>query len=151
MHLLIINTDKSYSENLKYSLETMGHELDISCDQASGEELFQASKHEMVLIGHEPGQIDSLGLLKKFRAINPDLRVVISWPQADVRFVCEAVHERVFDFFTEKIDFRFLILLLDETEQRIKVESERKEQHSRLAMGYARLKQAYNDLQERLK
>ncbi|MBF0545302.1 MAG: hypothetical protein HQM08_12760 [Candidatus Riflebacteria bacterium] len=150
MRLLIINSDKNYVGTLKEWLETMGNEIDVAHDQASAEELYKGTKHEILVIGHEPDSIDSIELLQKFRAINPDLKVIISAPEADLSFASIAIHKRAYDFFPTKVDFRDILVIIEEIEQKTKIENVRKEQFTKLAIAYARLKQAYDDLQTRL-
>ncbi|MBF0546276.1 MAG: hypothetical protein HQM08_17665 [Candidatus Riflebacteria bacterium] len=147
MRLLIINTNKDYVGTLKEWLETMGNQIDVAYDQTSAEALFKENKHEMLYIGHEPGSIDSIELLQKFRTINPELKVIISAPKADLEFASLAIHKRAYDFFPSKIDFREILVIIEEIEQKTKIENERKEQLAKLAIAYARLKQAYDDLQ----
>ncbi|MBF0500338.1 MAG: response regulator [Candidatus Riflebacteria bacterium] len=161
MRVLIVHQDEEFRNTLKYSFDGIGYEADATGDQGQAVLLYRTNKHEIVFSGHNPPDLDALMLLKTLRSEYPDARVVISNPQADLNQICAAIHLHVFDFFPKKIEFRQLLVLaeeIQEAQQRLPAPSTdavaadnsqmiaREEQHSRLVLEYARLKQAYEDL-----
>ncbi|MFZ2958686.1 MAG: hypothetical protein WA705_17490 [Candidatus Ozemobacteraceae bacterium] len=166
MRILIVHPDEEYHSTLKYSFENLGHQADSTGDQVQAMSLFRSQNHEFVFSGHNPPALDALILLKTLKKESQNVKLVISAPQADLNFVCEAIHQRVYDFFLEKVEFRQLLMIVEEIEEsRNRREAartseayhdagamgNREEQHSRLALEYARLKQAYEDLRASVK
>lgn len=163
MRVLIVHTDSDYRNSMKYSLDNLGYPSDIAVDQASAMAAFNQHHHEFVFVGHHPPELDGMILTRSLRENSPSTKVVLMTTSADLNFACAACHAHVFDFFPKKVEFRQLLLLIEEVAEELartqsqaagfspedqKKMLEREEQHSRLALEYAKLKQAYEDLRE---
>jgi len=163
MRVLIVHPESDYRNSLKYSLDNLGYPTDAAQDQSSAMASFSEHRHDFVFIGHQPPDLDGLILTRSVRENQPGTKVVLVAPSADLNLACAAIHHHVFDFFHKKVEFRQLLLLVEEVaEEQARNQSRaagfspedqekmlaREEQHSRLALEYAKLKQAYEDLRE---
>ena len=109
-HVLIVDDQRTFSRLLRSALEMIGQGLLVSEAQSGEEGILEASRTRVDLLVADfrlPG-INGVELIKKFRVINPDGKVIMVSGVAEP-WLLKQINEVSFDafFFETDPDWRF--------------------------------------------
>ena len=148
MKILLCGHRTEYLAMLAASLK----DLEYDCLQTSSAETaaatLTAARFDVLVVCHAPGHIDAIEVLAQTRASSPRTRVLMAASEPTLELVCTALNLHAWAFFPREIELPDLLSALAEIETETADFRKREEQHSRLALEFARLKQAYDDLRD---
>lgn len=81
--ILVVDDSSLARRTLKQILEGAGYQVEEAPDGAQALERYFLNPHQLVLLDMVMEQMDGLEVLRKFRELNPDVRVIIA--TADVQ------------------------------------------------------------------
>lgn len=151
MNILLIDDDSDCLEDLVSALEPAGHRCDKYNHPVKALEMYGCHPYDVVITDMKMPVMNGIEVLKKVREINPGARVIINTGYGDVETAILAVNHGAFAFFGKPIDLNELMAVLEKIEGENDRRIKNLEEHARLALEYARLKQAYEDLQKLIK
>lgn len=150
LQILLVSPDPAEYEHLRESLIQLGNR----CEPAVGYEYavpaWQQHRHDIV-IAECPvaGTADGWEQLLALPQAQPGMRLFIFLAKPKVAQLCNFANLGVSGLFLKPVDFRSLVVRLEQVREQLVNAREAEAQHARLAMGYAKLKQAYDDLAAR--
>ncbi len=149
LKIMILHENPEFLSFLGASLRDMGMDCIPVQDKNDALSSFSSSSPNLVLIGQLSRSGDALDVLKAFREVRSDVPIVLASPQLDTGTACEAVSLGVRALLPRDPELRDILVIADEEEKKAMEEVSLKEQHSRLAFEYARLKLAFDDLRRK--
>lgn len=150
MRVLLVDNPPESLEMIRETLTNLEFECVVASPSSDVVALMQERPVDVVFLGHFPPELDGLRLLQDVRKAFPALAVVIHSPRIDIQMACAAVQEKVFALFPETLDLGGFIRILETWARESAEAKERENQHARLALEFAKLKTAYNDLRRGL-
>lgn len=151
MNILLIDDDADCLEDLVSALEPAGHRCSNYTLPAKAVEEYARTQYDVIVTDMKMPLMNGIEVLKRVRSLNTEARVIIMTGYGDVETAIAAVNNGAYAFFGKPIDLGELMGVLEKIEDEIGRQKKKMEEHARLALEYARLKQAYNDLQRLLK
>jgi len=151
MRILLVDDDANCLEDLVSVLEPAGHQCHSYTVPEKALASYEKDSYDVVITDMKMPGISGIEVLKRVRALNPGARVIINTGYRDVETAISAVNNGAYAFFGKPIDLNDLMETLERIDREINHTQRDKLEHARLAMEYARLKQAYEDLQKLLK
>lgn len=148
MKILLLDDDIDCLDGLATALEPSGHMCDSFTVPEKALDAYQQNQYDVVITDMKMPGMNGIEVLKKIRSLNPEARVIIVTGYGDVETAIAAVNNKAYAFFGKPIDINDLMETLTKIESEISGQTKAKIEHARLAMEYARLKQAYEDLQK---
>ncbi|NLI12467.1 MAG: response regulator [Peptococcaceae bacterium] len=151
MNILLIDDDADCLDGLATVLEPAGHQCDLFTVPEQALEAYQQKQFDVVVTDMKMPGLSGIDVLKRVRTINTEARVIIATGYGDVETAIAALNYGAYAFFGKPIDFNDLMETLEKIECELKGQKKEKMEIARLAIEYARLKQAYEDLLKLLK
>ncbi len=151
MYILLVDDDADCLDGLVTVLEPTGHQCDTFTVPEDALEAYQQKQYDVVITDMKMPGLSGIEILKKVRSINTEARVIIATGYGDVETAIAALNNGAYAFFGKPIDLNDLMDTLEKIEGELKGQKKERIEHARLAMEYARLKQAYEDLLKLLK
>ncbi len=146
MNILLIDDDPGCLKSLASALEIDGHVCHAFIKAEQALEAHQQVGFDVAIIDLKMPGMNGIEVLQRIRGCNSDTKVVIVTACWDIDTVIAAMNNQACAFFCKPLKLANLMTVIkrieQESEHREKVENE----HARLAMEYARLKSAYEDL-----
>ncbi len=118
--VLAIDDEPSMVEWLKVLLENEGYEVRTALIGTRGEEIFRSWNPDAVVTDMMLPDLDGIDLVRKCKALQPDVEVIVITGQGNIPRSVEAVKAGAFDFLEKPIDAD---RLLDKLEKAIKQKS----------------------------
>jgi len=146
MRLLLIDDDADCLDGLITVLEPAGYTCCTFTVPERAVEDFRQKQYDVVITDMKMPGLNGIQVLKEIRSLDPAARVIIVTGFGDVETAIAAVNNRAYAFFGKPIDIDDLMDTLEKIEGEIIVQEKAKTDHARLALEYARLKQAYEEL-----
>ncbi len=146
MNILLIDDDADCLDGLATVLEPAGHQCCLFTVPEQALAVYQHKQFDVVITDMKMPGLSGIDVLKRARAMNPEAKVIIATGYGDVETAIAALNHGAYAFFGKPIDFNDLMETLEKIECELKGLKKAKMEHARLAMEYARLKQAYEDL-----
>jgi DNA-binding NtrC family response regulator len=115
--ILAIDDEPSMTEWLTVLLEHSGYEVKTASIGMRGEELFKTWHPDAVVTDLMLPDVDGIELVHKFKALEPDIEVLVVTGQGNIPRSVEAVKAGAFDFLEKPIDAE---RLLDKLEKALK-------------------------------
>lgn len=151
MNILLLDDDSACLDGLVTALEPAGHRCDSFTIPEKAVEAYQENQYDVVITDMKMPGMNGIQVLKKIRSLNAAAKVIIVTGYGDAETAIAAVNNKAYAFFGKPIDLSELMETLEKIEREIDGQKKAKSDHARLALEYARLKQAYEDLQQLLK
>jgi DNA-binding NtrC family response regulator len=151
VNILLIDDDSDCLEDLVAVLEPAGHRCDSHTLPVEAMEAYRKKEYHVVITDMKMPVMNGIEVLQRVKAINPGARVIINTGYGDVETAIAAVNHGAYAFFGKPLKLDELMEVLEKIEGEIGEYQKKVEDHARLALEYARLKQAYEDLQKLLK
>lgn len=151
MNILLVDDDADCLDGLVTALEPAGYQCDIFTVPEKALEAYQQKQYDVVITDMKMPGLSGIEVLKKVRSINTEAKVIIATGYGDVETAIAALNNGAYAFFGKPIDLNDLMETLEKIEREPSGQKKAKIEHARLAMEYARLKQAYEDLLKLLK
>lgn len=151
MKILLIDDDSDCLEDLVAALEPAGHQCDRYSSPVEAVEAYAGKEYDLVVTDMKMPVMTGIGVLQKVRALNRQARVIINTGYGDVETTVAAINHGAYAFFGKPLKLDEFMEVLEKIEAEIGEQQKKVEDHARLTLEYARLKQAYEDLQNLLK
>jgi DNA-binding NtrC family response regulator len=119
IRLLVVDDEKNQRELLEGFLQKKGYAVRSA---GGGEEALAWLKEngcEVILTDHKMPGMDGTTLLKKVKALNPEIVVVLLTAYGTVEKAVEAMKLGAYDYLTKPIDLDELLILLGRIEERL--------------------------------
>jgi len=112
--VLLIDDDDTIRKNLSHALRTDGFNVDLAQD--GQEALVRAHKrqHDVALIDIRLPDMDGMGLIKKLRTENPEIKQIIITGYPSIQNAAQAIDEKVNGYVTKPFNPSDLILKIRE-------------------------------------
>lgn len=146
MKLLLIDDDVNCLEGLTSALEPAGYICGAFTNPEEAVENFRQKQYDVVITDMKMPGMNGIQVLKETRSLCPNTRVIIVTGFGDVETAIAAVNNGAYAFFGKPIDIDELMDTLEKIEGEIGEQEKVRRDHARLALEYARLKRAYEEL-----
>jgi DNA-binding NtrC family response regulator len=109
LNILLVDNEAEFLESITYWLETKEHNVRVAYSGEESLELIKNSTFDMVFLDiHMPGGIDGMETLRRIRATNPNLPVVMVTGYAKEERMGEALQLGISGFFPKTASFEDL-------------------------------------------
>lgn len=109
LNILLVDNEAEFLESITYWLETKEHNVRVAYSGEESLELIKNSTFDMVFLDiHMPGGIDGMETLRRIRATNPSLPVVMVTGYAKEERMGEALQLGISGFFPKTASFEDL-------------------------------------------
>ncbi|MBC7466764.1 MAG: response regulator transcription factor, partial [Bdellovibrio sp.] len=129
-HALVVEDDHSIANLLKIHLTDLGLKVDLAFDAESAFSLMQTSKYSVCLLDWMLPGIQGIDLLKKMRAQNNQIKVLMLTAKADPDSIVLALETGADDYLSKPFDSKVLLArvrnLLRRTELQNQIQEQRK-------------------------
>lgn len=146
MRLLLIDDDADCLDGLTTVLEPAGYACSAFTAPEEVVEDFRQKQYDVVITDMKMPGMNGIQVLKTILSLSPNTRVIIVTGFGDAETAVAAVNNRAYAFFGKPIDISDLINTLERIEGEIREREKVRKDHARLALEYARLKRAYEEL-----
>ena len=151
MKILLIDDDEVSIKSLSSFLGMDNHCCQAFTVPQQAIEAYRRNAYDVVITDMIMPGMNGLEVLQRVRSINPDARVIIVTGHMDLGIIIAALNNRAYAFLGKPLRIEELMAALARIEQENRDMEKAGWEHARLAMEYARLKRAFEDLQDLLK
>jgi DNA-binding NtrC family response regulator len=116
--LLVVDDEETQREMLHSILERAGYEVSTAAHGVEALERLEAGQFDLVLSDQRMPQMDGLELLRRIRAHDPELPVVLMTAYGSVSTAVEAMKLGAADYLTKPFERDELLLVLDKVAQK---------------------------------
>ena len=106
--ILIIDDEKNTREGLKWSLEGADKDVQIAATGEEALELFHRKHFDLVITDLKMPGMDGLELLKRIKAEEPAVEIVVLTAHGTIETAVEAMREGAFDYQIKPVDLETL-------------------------------------------
>lgn len=131
--VLIIDDDIDFAESLGDILDIHGYEFSIAQNSNSLLEAISLKNPQLALIDIRLGKENGIDLIAKIKQINPQILCVMMTAYAHIDTAVKALQSGAYDYLRKPISGEELISTLNRCYEKLSLEYENKEAHSRLA------------------
>jgi len=110
--VLVAEDKESHRLMLLRALENAGHAVDTAKNGREALERLQRSRYALLITDLRMPEVDGLELLKRARAIDPQLGVLLMTAFGTVSDAVTAIREGAYDFLTKPVDPDHLVLVV---------------------------------------
>lgn len=146
MNIMLIDDDPDCMAGLASVIEPAGHSCEMFIAPEEAIKTYPTKPYDVVITDMKMPGMTGLEVLKAIKFINPEAKVIINTGYGDVETAMSAVNMGAYAFFGKPVDISELLETLDKINREIDGEKKVREEHARLAIEYARLKVAYEDI-----
>ena len=111
--VLIVDDEPDAAEALQVLLEQRGHDVRVSSNGTHARSLLSDFQPRVALMDLMLPDVEGLGLLREFRAVRPDCRVLMVTGYGSIPTAVEAMQEGAFGFIEKPVDARLLLAQLE--------------------------------------
>jgi two-component system C4-dicarboxylate transport response regulator DctD len=151
MKILLIDDDEASVKSLSSFLGMANHCCQAFTIPEQAIAAYRRNAYDVVITDMVMPGMNGLEVLQRIRSINPDVRVIIVTGHLDIGIISAALNNRAYAFLAKPLSIEELMATLGRIEQENRDLERAGWEHGRLAMEYARLKRAFEDLQDLLK
>lgn len=138
--ILVVDDSEVIREMLASFLGTLGYQVDDAADGQLAYDLFLMRHHHVVISDLQMPRIEGLTLLKRLRAVDPDVQVIILTGHATLTSAVEALRLGAYDYLFKPIDnMEGFARLVDRALQHYRLLTENKRLLGQLRQSNARL------------
>lgn len=102
--ILIVDDEKSMRDILKNLLETENYIIDVTSNASEAIHRYNKNKHDLIISDIMMPDIDGIELLKRFKKINKDVKVILITGHASIDNAIQAVKLGAEDFFIKPFE-----------------------------------------------
>jgi DNA-binding NtrC family response regulator len=151
MKILLIDDDEVSIKSLASFLEMIKHCCQAFTVPQQAIEAYRRNAYDVVITDMIMPGMNGLEVLQQVRSINPDAKTIIITGHVDAEIIIAALNNRAYAFLGKPLKIEELMTTLYRIEQENRDMEKVAWEHARLAMEYARLKRAFEELQDLLK
>ncbi|WDP86905.1 MAG: sigma-54-dependent Fis family transcriptional regulator [Desulfobacter sp.] len=108
--ILLIDDDPSLRRVTEYNLTAAGFIVLAADSGTQGLKFFHANEPDLVVSDVKLGDYNGLDLMEKFKAVSPDIPMIIMTAFGSIEMAVQAMHKGAFNFITKPFDRDTLIL-----------------------------------------
>jgi DNA-binding NtrC family response regulator len=135
--ILVVEDEENQRKTLGGFLKKKGFRTDEASSGEAAQKLLKENLYDLVLTDKKMEGIGGLELLKKIKAANPEIEVILLTAYGDVRSAVEAMQQGAFDYLNKPVDLEELELIIGRALERRQLVDENRllreslsEQHS---------------------
>ncbi len=151
MRVILVDDELPILESLKSALRPTGFECETYQSASTALEAYREAASDVVITDFMMPGMNGIELLKAIRTINPEAYVIILTGYADIENAIAAVNNGAYAFFRKPLDFRDFLGTLRKIEEQIEGKRQKEVDMDRFMAEYARLKTAFDSLQQIVK
>jgi len=151
LNILLIDDDNDCLRSMASVLNLARHACDMFGSPEQALKAYRRKTYDVVITDMIMPGMNGLQVLRQIRSINPDARVIIVTGHVEAEIIVAALNSRAYAFLGKPLKIDDLMEILEQIEQENRDFEKARKEHARLAMEYARLKRAFEDLQALLK
>ncbi len=144
--LLVIDDEESTRELLKLSLASDGYQVWLAENGCQGLEVFETADPDIVLTDIKMPGMDGIEVLRRLKAMNPDVEVIVITGHGQMELAVEALQLDASDFITKPIGDRALNVALRRAREKIWMRHRLQDYTTNLE---CRLKEAIEEVRKR--
>ena len=148
MKLMLIDDEMPILESLARALKPTGYECSIFQNSPVAVDAFRDGDFDVVITDFMMPEMNGIEVLKAIRAKDSEARVIMLTGYADIENAIAAVNNGAYAFFRKPLDFRDFIKTLKKIEQEMAGKAQKELDINRIQEEYARLRGAFDSLQE---
>jgi len=149
MKIFLLEREKARAQAMRESLNDLGYECQTAETSQDLGFIFKELNPMLIVSVHSPPIINAMEVIRQWQQFSPKSFLVIASPDLDLNIACEATNAHVFAILPRSYELADLISLADRLALEVKETRVKEEQHSRLALEYAKLKTAFEDLRRK--
>lgn len=151
MNIMLIDDDLDCMLGMVSAIEPAGHICDTFTLPEKAVEAYSLKLYDVVITDMKMPGMNGLQVLQAIKSKNPNAKVIINTGYGDVDTAISAINHGAYAFFGKPVDIGELLETLEKINMEMETEKKSKEEHARLAVEYARLKIAYDEMMSLLK
>jgi len=111
--ILIIEDESTLAKNMRKYLERHGYEVRVAGSGEAGLQEFEAFHPDLVLVDYHLPGITGLEVLKKIRAVEQGIKVILVTAHGNVQVAVDAMKAGAYDYLSKPVVLSELTLLVD--------------------------------------
>lgn len=112
--ILLVDDEEEFARTLAERLEARGLRVDVAFSGEEALEKARGKSFDAIILDLAMPGMDGIDTLKEFRAINPDLQIIILTGQATVQKGIEAMKLGAVDLMEKPADLKDLLAKIEE-------------------------------------
>lgn len=118
LNILVVEDGQTQREMLRDFLVAEGHDVDEAEDGATAVDQVLSGQVDLLLLDYKMPGMDGLEVLKKVKAINPQIDVIMMTAYGTIETAVDAMKSGALDYITKPIELDELSLLIDRISER---------------------------------
>lgn len=135
--ILVVDDDRNLLELLKMRLESLEYEVTTSLTETEARDAMKETSFDLSIVDLQLGGYDGITLMEEFRAINPDMPVIILTAHGSIESAVEAMRKGAYTYITKPFEAQELCLQIERALENKRLTSEIKRLKELLREGYA--------------
>ncbi len=148
MNILLIDNDIASLNKLTALIQSAGHACTGFMNALEAVEIYEQLHYDVVITDVNMPGMSSIEVLKKVRAINPNAKVILITTVSNADAAIASANNKAYAFLSKPLNFEELARLLEKIAQEMTEERQVANNNAKLLLHYAKLKQAYEELQK---
>ncbi len=130
--ILLVDDDLAHAKMLETLINDWGYKTQLADDGTIAVDMVKEKAYDMVVMDMKMVKMSGMEALKKIKAFNPVLPVIIMTAYSSVQTAVNALKIGAYDYLTKPLDFDKLKLTIERVFESIYLKSENKDLKSRL-------------------
>ncbi|MCS7311503.1 MAG: sigma-54 dependent transcriptional regulator, partial [Acidobacteria bacterium] len=122
--VLIVDDERTLARSIRLFLIEQGYEAEVAEDGETALALLEKLRPDFVFLDVRLPKADGLELLKKIKAFDPNVYVVVMTAYGSVEGAVQAMKQGAFDYLKKPVDLNELKILLDRAREDLKLRQE---------------------------
>jgi two-component system response regulator HydG len=135
-HILLVDDDANHLKTLKTLVASWGYQVSLAEDGAQAVARVGEGPFDLILMDVRMAAMDGIEALKRIKAYNPAIPILIMTAYSSVDSAVEALKSGAYDYMTKPLDFDVLRLSMERALEHTRLKSENQELKARLSAGF---------------
>ena len=123
-NILVVDDDTGHLTTLKTIIKSWGYDVETADDGGKAVEKVQEKPFDLILMDIRMAVMSGIEALKKIKAYNPAIPILIMTAYSSVETAVEALKEGAYDYMTKPLDFEVLKLTIERAHEHTGLKAE---------------------------
>jgi len=119
MTILIVDDEQEILDNMYSMLKPSGYDCNTTVNPIEALALYQKNKYDLVITDIKMPGMNGIDLLKNIKEFDPVAKVIVITAYGDLETAISAINYQAFYFFSKPLNFKELITVLRNIENKI--------------------------------
>ncbi len=134
--ILVVDDDANHLKTLKTIIASWGYAVSLAEDGAQAVARVGEGPFDLILMDVRMAAMDGIEALKRIKAYNPAIPILIMTAYSSVDSAVEALKSGAYDYMTKPLDFDVLRLSLERALEHTRLKAENRDLKERLGEGF---------------